>query len=149
MISYHDIIITERWEMRFFGFFLGLCEANAFSSYRTFANEGKISHSSFKDTLAYTLLQHCRALATNSAEEQPMAQRVLRSTNSHSYVSMSAQNSRKRLRLSCKVCMKAGRSGTRVEKSCSCNPDIPLCQTCYNHHLKQVWEGEALLNNSL
>ncbi|CEG77500.1 hypothetical protein RMATCC62417_12240 [Rhizopus microsporus] len=37
LTSYHDIISTERWEMHFFGFFLGLCEADAYSSFRIFS----------------------------------------------------------------------------------------------------------------
>jgi hypothetical protein len=33
LTSYHDIISTERWEMRS----LGICEANAFSCHKIYA----------------------------------------------------------------------------------------------------------------
>ncbi|RCH95066.1 hypothetical protein CU097_013024 [Rhizopus azygosporus] len=36
---YHDIISAERWKMHFFGFYLGLCEANAYSSIRAFSEK--------------------------------------------------------------------------------------------------------------
>ncbi|CEG76419.1 hypothetical protein RMATCC62417_11316 [Rhizopus microsporus] len=59
LASYHDIISTEGWEMRFFGFFLGLCEANAYSPFRVFSEEGDSrGHSFFKDNLAFNVLEH-------------------------------------------------------------------------------------------
>ncbi|EPB91415.1 hypothetical protein HMPREF1544_01737 [Mucor circinelloides 1006PhL] len=68
-ISYHDIISTERWEMRFFGFFLGICEANAFSAYRVFNENGGTTHSAFKDSLAWFFLKHCEVLNFGSTSE--------------------------------------------------------------------------------
>ncbi|RCH88511.1 hypothetical protein CU097_009353 [Rhizopus azygosporus] len=59
LISCHDIISTERWGMRFFGFFLGLCGANAYSYFRVFSEEGASrGHSSFKDNLDFNMLEH-------------------------------------------------------------------------------------------
>ncbi|KAG2194272.1 hypothetical protein INT47_009682 [Mucor saturninus] len=148
MISYHDIISTERWEMRFLGFFLGICEANAFSSFRVFGNGGSTSHSTFKDTLAWTLLKHCKELV-HGTEPNLDDQRVLRSDTSHLYVSMRGMNGKKRMRLGCKNCQILGARRTRVEKSCSCDPTTPMCKTCYNDHLRTTWVTQTHLNNSL
>lgn len=134
--------------MRFFGFFLGICEANAYSSFRVFANDGKIAHSSFKDTLAWTLLKHCEGLARQTESISP-EQRIFRSNLNHELVSMTGMNGKKRIRLACRSCSSSGRSGTRIEKSCSCSPLIPMCQTCHNKHLHDVWALQAHLNNSL
>ncbi|ORX92148.1 hypothetical protein K493DRAFT_303558 [Basidiobolus meristosporus CBS 931.73] len=64
LTSYHDVISTERWEMRFYGFILGICKANAYSSYCTFSYQKfGVSHFSFRDILAYNFLQYCKNLA--------------------------------------------------------------------------------------
>lgn len=134
--------------MRFFGFFLGICEANTYSSFRVFANDGKIAHSSFKDTLAWTFLKHCEGLVRQN-ESISHEQRISRSNLNHVLVSMAGINGKKRVRLACRSCSSSGRSGTRIEKSCSCSPLIPICQTCHNKHLHDVWALQARLNNSL
>lgn len=150
LTSYHDIIISERWEMRFFGFFLGICEANAFAAFRNFSRlDRTMGHASFKDSLAFQMLKYCESLTSLSQVGNEVNNRTLRRDTKHSYVSMSAGNGTKRIRLACSKCKKAGVPGTRVEKSCSCNPDHPLCQTCYNSHLKEVWNTQTHLNNSL
>ncbi|KAI8082391.1 hypothetical protein BDF21DRAFT_398491 [Thamnidium elegans] len=41
LTSHHDVISIERWEMRFLGFILGICEVNAFSCYKVFAEDGE------------------------------------------------------------------------------------------------------------
>ncbi|EPB90330.1 hypothetical protein HMPREF1544_02856 [Mucor circinelloides 1006PhL] len=86
-ISYHDIISTERWEMRFFEFFfLGICEANAFSAYRVFNENGGTTHSAFKDFLAWSLLKHCEFLNFGSNSETIDSKpRVLRSHKNYKY----------------------------------------------------------------
>lgn len=144
MISYHDVISTERWEMRFLGFFLGICEANAYSSFRVFANDGKdMSHSTFKDTLAWTLLKHCERL-NKPVEPASNEQRTLRSNSTHLLLSMRGMNGRKRNRLSCKSCFNSGFSRVRVEKCCSCSVGVPICQTCYNQHLRDIFSRERV-----
>ena len=137
LISYYDIVSTERWDMRFFGFFLGICEANAYSSFRVFANDGKMAHSSFKDTLAWTFLKYCEELALQT-EAISYDQRILRSDPNHAHVPMAGMNGKKRARLACRSCSSSGLSGTRIEKSCSCSPLVPMCQTCYNKHLQDI-----------
>ncbi|PHZ09580.1 uncharacterized protein RHIMIDRAFT_294402 [Rhizopus microsporus ATCC 52813] len=99
LTSYHDIISTERWEMRFFSFFLSLDEANAYSSFRVFSEEGDSrGHSSFKDNLTFNLLEHCKKLKSRHNEVAQDSNRMFRSDSNHSYVSMSnAGNKRKRL----------------------------------------------------
>ncbi|CAO3621055.1 unnamed protein product [Mucor hiemalis] len=138
-ISYHDVIATERWEMRFFGFFLGICEANAYSAYRVFARDGKTtSHSEFKDTLTWELLQHCVELKTPAEQTGVDEQRVLRSNAHHSLVTMVNRNG-KRSRLSCRTCYDSGKSGVRVEKSCSCDPGVPMCNDCFLQHYSEFF----------
>ncbi|PHZ11391.1 uncharacterized protein RHIMIDRAFT_238825 [Rhizopus microsporus ATCC 52813] len=138
LTSYHDIISTERWEMRFFGFFLSLCEANAYSSFRVFSEEGASrGHSSFKDNLAFNLLEHCKKLKSRYNEVAQGSNRMLRSDSNHSYVSMSNAGN-KRKRSVCRKCKESGTNGKRVEKFCSCDPTIPLCFDCHNQHLKVV-----------
>lgn len=137
LTSYHDVIKTERWEMRFFGFFLGLCEANAFSSFRKFHKDGiSMGHSSFKDQLAFEMLRYCQNLNSGRPSEVAISDRLLRSDYDHVYVSMSAHRN-KRIRLACSRCKENNVVGTRVEKSCSCNPAAPLCDQCYNTHLRE------------
>ena len=127
--------------MRFFGFFLGICEANAFGSFRVFAKDGEISHSSFKDTLAWTLLSHCEELARgpDATESISNDQRVLRSCVTHLYVIMKGKDGKKRIILGCTSCYRSGLCGTRVEKSCSCDLHTPMCKSCYIAHLQNVW----------
>lgn len=149
LTSYHDIIKTERWEMRFFGFFLGLCEADAFSSFRTFNIDGSsMSHSAFKDNLAFEMLEHCQRLKSGHTSGVLSNGRVLRSDLSHSYIPLSSDRG-KRIRLVCRKCKEMGVTGTRVEKSCSCDPATPLCDACNKTHLKAVWKRHINLSGPL
>lgn len=141
-VNFHDIISTERWKMRFFGFFLGLCEANAFSAYRYFAKDGKISHSEFKDSLAFFLLNYCNKVRNDAVEVLEISQRVLRRDTTHELVNMQKPNSTKRIRLACIDCRDSQVSGTRVQTCCSCNPDRALCRACHIEHLKAFWSGK-------
>ena len=81
--------------MRFLGFFLGICEANAYSSFRVFANDGKITHSSFTNTLAWAFLKHCKEL-TLQTETISDDQRILRSSLNYAHVSMTGINGKKK-----------------------------------------------------
>ncbi|ORE09110.1 hypothetical protein BCV72DRAFT_303175 [Rhizopus microsporus var. microsporus] len=139
LTSYHDIISTERWEMRFFSFFLSLDEANAYSSFRVFSEEGASrGHSSFKDNLTFNLLEHCKKLKSRHNEVAQDSNRMFRSDSNHSYVSMSNAGN-KRKRLVCRKCKESGTNGKRVEHFCSCDPTTSLCFDCHNQHLKAVW----------
>jgi hypothetical protein len=150
LISYHDIISTERWEMGFLGFILGICEANAFSCYKVFADGGdKIIHSTFKDTMVFQFLRHCEELANTSAETDPYDPMILRSDNIHESVPLRKENYTKRIRLACKNCNLNGISRTRVEKRCSCNPDTPMCKKYYKSHLLEVGEKKGRSNHRL
>ncbi|ORX92457.1 hypothetical protein K493DRAFT_376874 [Basidiobolus meristosporus CBS 931.73] len=78
----------KRWEMRFYGFILGICKANAYSSYRTFSYQKRgVSHFSFKDILAYNFLQYCKNLAGSDIKGPLGSQRQLRSDENHTYLS--------------------------------------------------------------
>jgi hypothetical protein len=71
LISHHDIISTERWEMKFLGFILSMCEANAFSCCKFYAEgSDRIVHSAFKDRRAYSMLKYCgRLLSSNKTRK--------------------------------------------------------------------------------
>ena len=122
--------------MRFFGFFLSLYEANAYSSFRVFSVSR--GHSSFKDNLTFNMLEHCKKLKSRYIEVAQDSSRMLRSDFNHSYVSMNNAGS-KRKRLVCRKCKESGTNGRRVEKFCSCDPTTSLCFECHNQHLKTVW----------
>ncbi|CEG75850.1 hypothetical protein RMATCC62417_10828 [Rhizopus microsporus] len=97
LTSYHDIISTERWGMYFFGFFLGLCEANVYSSFRVFSEKGASrGHSSFKDNLAFNMLEHCKKLKVRYNEMAQDSNLMFRSDSNHSYVSMTMQATKER-----------------------------------------------------
>ncbi|KAG2231650.1 hypothetical protein INT48_008244, partial [Thamnidium elegans] len=143
LISYHDVISTERWEMRFLGFILGICKANAFSCYKVFAEDGeKMGHSAFKDIFAFRLLKHCEALTGNA--EYEISCRTFRSDSMYNFVRVKNEKGLKRRKLTCRACIDKGISGTRVEKCSSCNPDIPLCQKCYHSHLLEVGKEKTI-----
>lgn len=125
--------------MRFFGFFLGLCEANAYAAFRKFSADGQnMDHAKFKDNFAFYMLRQYKNLETPGTSDSFDGTRTLRSTSSHLYVSMSTGKGSKRIRLACNKCSKLGVPHTRVEKSCSCNPAIPLCEKCYIDHLQSI-----------
>jgi hypothetical protein len=145
LTSYHDIISNDRWEMRFLGFILGICEANAFSCYKTFADGGdKMGHSKFKDTMAFQLLKHCESLVNTTSVSNSNEQMSLRRGDFHTWVPLPNQNGVKRKRLACRTCSWNGKTGTRVGHCCSCNTNLPLCKNCYNSHLLEVGEKNAL-----
>ena len=94
-------------------------------------------------------MKHCKKL-TLQTETTSDDQRILRRNLNHAHVSMTGIDGKKRVRLACKSCSSSGVSGTRrIEKFCSCSPLIPMCQTCHNNHLHDIWAHQARLNNSL
>lgn len=137
--------------MRFLGFFFGICEANAFSAYRTFSKDGKkISHQSFKDVFAWQFLDYCKNSGGDVgglSEER----RVLRSAAAHEYVSTYDPITRKRKRRICTGCKEDEneRSFKKIGKACSCDTDTILCHKCYMEHYTQVRGAQLTLNNSL
>jgi hypothetical protein len=69
LTSYHDVISTESWEMRFLGFILGIAEVSAFSFYKIFSDErGDMIHGIFKDSLAFLFLSIVRVLSTRTMQ---------------------------------------------------------------------------------
>lgn len=148
--SYHDIISTERWEMRFFWFILSICEANAFSAYRSFHPNGKIDHSVFRDSLAWSLLNYCEALDTTTTSILAFGPSItLRGDRLHAHTTIKHPNADKRTRRVCFGCSARSVRGNRVEKSCNCRPDTPLCKQCHQDHLRELWSQETFLNNSV
>jgi hypothetical protein len=68
-------------------FILGICEANAFSCYKVYAEEGnRIEHSAFKDRTAYSMLKYCERLLGSNNVVVPNIPIALRSSDVHSYV---------------------------------------------------------------
>ncbi|KAG1471349.1 hypothetical protein G6F56_002171 [Rhizopus delemar] len=105
MISFHDVMKTYRWDIRFLSFTLGIAEANAFSCYKIWGknNEGMM-HAEFKDRLARTLLQKVQHMSEGVAETSLNTMRLRREDRdgSHAYISLSFGN--KQRRLICKSC---------------------------------------------
>ena len=63
MTSFHDIIKTYRWEVRFLSFMLGIAEDNAFSCYNIWrSNNGELMHSEFKSRLGLSMLEKVKNL---------------------------------------------------------------------------------------
>jgi hypothetical protein len=62
LTSYHDVISTESWEMRFLGFILGI----AFSFYKIFSDEGGTRSTGSLDSLAFLFLSIVRVLSTKN-----------------------------------------------------------------------------------
>lgn len=137
--------------MRFFGFILGMCEANAFSAYRTFHTNGNIDHSTFRDSLAaWSFLNYCEALdPSRTSQLAPGLSRTLRGDSLHSLITMKHPDAIKRIRRVCHGCSARGVRGKRVKKSCNCRPDTPPCKQCHQGHLREVWARETYLNNSV
>jgi hypothetical protein len=111
--------------MRFLGFILGIAEANAFSCYKIFSDEGvNMIHGIFKDNLAFSFLKYCEGLIDQEQCNEANTPMTLRngSSKNHEYVSLKKASSNKRRRLVCHSCTENGKSGTRVEHRCSCNP---------------------------
>ena len=132
--SYHDVIATERWEMRFLAFIFGIAEANAWSCYKEFAVDGdKITHGDFKDKVAYQLLQYCNGQVTNVARDNGIMPRRTK----HTLVNLKSRSNMK-IRLCCRSCYEKGNYGTRVVYCCSCNPDRALCKECHVAHAIEV-----------
>lgn len=146
LISFHDVIITERWEMRFFAFLLGIAEANVFSCYKIWGRDGgRIAHGAFKDHLAFALLQHCKSLVEMDRTVHLSRHMQLRYEPSHILVRLTGQGA-KRVRRVCTSCRRASRfSGQRVQTRCSCNTD-PLCKNCHVRHLERVWASKRGLD---
>lgn len=81
--------------MSFLGFLLGICEANAFSCYEVFAEDGeKMGHSSFKDIFAFQLLKHCETLRSDFKAES--SRRNLISDYAHNFVHLNNEKGLKR-----------------------------------------------------
>ncbi|KAG2230073.1 hypothetical protein INT48_005401 [Thamnidium elegans] len=61
--SYRHVISTERWEIHYF--------------------DGNMSHTTFKDILAFTLLKHCKELIENTHEDNSISRMRLRNDSTH------------------------------------------------------------------
>lgn len=136
MISFHDVMKTYRWEVRFLSFVFGIAEANAFSCYKIWGNNSEgILHSEFKNRLAKSLLDKVKDSEYYS-EKRRIVTRKQRSNNTHAYIAIAQYPNRKRL--VCKTCKQLGLKPTRVSKRCACNSD-PMCKDCHQQHfLKEI-----------
>jgi hypothetical protein len=116
LTSYHDVISTESWEMRFLGFILGIAEANAFSFYKIFSDEGgDMIHGIFRQP-GFSFLKYCEGLIDQEKCNEANTPMQLRNSSSknYEYTSLKKANSNKRRRLVCHSCTDNGKSGTRV-----------------------------------
>jgi hypothetical protein len=115
--------------MRFLGFILGIAEANAFSFYKIFSDEGgDMIHGIFRQP-GFSFLKYCEGLIDQEQCNEANTPMPLRNSSSknHEHDSLKKANSNKRRRLAFHSCTENGKSGTRVEHRCSCNPHIYPC----------------------
>ncbi|CEP11427.1 hypothetical protein [Parasitella parasitica] len=128
MISCHDVISTERWEMRFISFLLGICEANAFAAYRVFSND------------------------ETDAQDVERVIRTSRSNARHTLVSAYDPESKKRKRRLCSSCKEAGRvtkDSKKFEEACTCDTSTILCDEYFLKHYTDFSNAQSYLNNFL
>jgi hypothetical protein len=113
--------------MSFLGFILGICEANAFSAYKMFAEgRSKMMHSQFKAIMVFQMLKYCGQLMCDSGQEESLNKpMLLRSGNSHQLIHLPFKADIKRRKLACKRRNEQGISHARVEKRCSYNATYP------------------------
>lgn len=146
MVSFHDVMKTYRWEVRFLSFVFGIAEANAFSCYKIWGNNGEgILHAEFKSRLAMSLLHKVKDIEQLSGEQPGSAVLTRNRRNvelAHQYIPISQNGIPKRL--ICRSCQKNGVKPTpRVSKRCFC--DItPMCKKC--HFLHFVEETNKMKN---
>ncbi|KAI8076930.1 hypothetical protein BDF21DRAFT_453112 [Thamnidium elegans] len=130
MVSFHDIIKTYRWEVRFLSFVFGIAEANAFSCYKIWGNNAEgILHSDFKCRLTQSLLKKVKDFG-NYEEAGPMNTRSRASDEAHRYVVLAQYPEGKR------TCKERGVKPFRVSKRCACNLNA-MCQKCHQLHFAQ------------
>jgi hypothetical protein len=127
--------------MRFLGFILDICEANAFSCDKVYTEGGnRIVHNAFKDCTAYSMLKYCERLLSSNNVVTPNIPVALRSSDVNSYVAMRQGNTNKR-RLVCQMCKRQGVNGIKIGKKCSRDLTTPMCKNCHIMHLRQVFSS--------
>ncbi|KAG2211228.1 hypothetical protein INT47_006348 [Mucor saturninus] len=137
MISFHDIMKTYRWEVRFLSFVFGIAEANAFSCFKIWGcNRDGLVHSDFKSRLAHSLLVKVKSMkhTVQVTEAEPMHTRSSYAEGSHAYVALGSMLKRKRQ--TCKFCEQRGFKPERVSKRCACN-DKAMCSKCHIYHFAE------------
>ncbi|CAO3656221.1 unnamed protein product [Mucor hiemalis] len=61
--GFHDVMRTQSWENRCLSFFLGIAEANAFSTFKHFrVNGDNVLHTEFRWRLAESLKSHIKEM---------------------------------------------------------------------------------------
>ncbi|KAI8090815.1 hypothetical protein BDF21DRAFT_198986 [Thamnidium elegans] len=91
MISFHDVMSTYRWQVRFLSFLFGIAETNAFSCYKIWGNNAEgLHHGEFKYRLSRSLLEKVKGSAQSNEETEadPMSTRSRDSPYAHEYVAI-------------------------------------------------------------
>lgn len=138
MISFHDVIKTYRWEVRFLSFVFGIAEANAFSCYKIWGNNGnELFHAEFKSRLGLSMLEKVKAMKSlaETAEATPVRTRAC---NYHEYVDLGLSS--RRIRRKCEFCEslrgKKKNQKQRTQKRCKCQRKS-MCKECHHEHCVQ------------
>ena len=136
MVSFHDVMKTYRWEVRFLSFVFGIAEANAFSCYKIWGNNSEgLLHGEFKSRLAMSLLRKVKDIALIPGEQHGYNVFTRHRSNveeSHQYVAISQSGIPKRL--ICRSCQNNGvKPPPRVSKRCLCGI-TPMCKKCHLSH---------------
>jgi superfamily II helicase len=137
---------TYRWEIRFLSFVFGIAEANAFSCFKIWGNQGDsgIHHSEFKDLLASSLLAKVKEMREVVEIESSSNMRLRNRLKRSSHVLVSLSNNAKRVRRVCSSCRNGGSTiRLKVEKRCSCSMD-PMCINCYHVHLEEEMRAKFI-----
>lgn len=124
--SYHDVIRTERWEMRCLAFFLACAESNAYSSYSEYAYNGKeTGHFEFRWKLAQEIVE----FYTQTIEEIECRQtRSGSKPTIHKLESFGKNVNGKYIRRRCEICHR------RAQTRCKCTVTKAICRACFYSH---------------
>lgn len=130
--NFHDVMKTQRWELRCLAFFLGIAEANAFSAYKYFANDGKtLTHTPFRKRLVRSLLEHLDVL-NHGHQATPRVTRSAHRMIRHTVASLGKNAANNYIRVQCSLCSR------RTSNRCSCS-DVPVCTDCMDIHIHEYF----------
>ncbi|ORZ18434.1 hypothetical protein BCR42DRAFT_390558 [Absidia repens] len=114
LTNFHDVMRSQRWELRCLASFLGVAEADAFSAFKYFTPEGEdVLHTTFRWRLAESLKRHIAELREGRRVD-PMATRSSStSETNHSLVPIGKTKSNKPIARQCTICKK------KTQRRCS------------------------------
>ncbi|KAI8327754.1 hypothetical protein BC941DRAFT_249559 [Chlamydoabsidia padenii] len=142
MIGFHDVLKTQRWELRCLAFFLGIVEANAFSAFKHFRDEGEdVLHTTFRWRLVEGLKVHINGIKGGNTGNTMGTRGQVHRADYHKLVPLGKHSLSgdyiRRVCIKCKV---------RTQHKCICAGDA-LCQKCHPKHVLDVERSANRLNN--